>query len=206
MHGWGPYSEVVTVVTTYTPEKMSVPTVQIENIYAKISWTAPDSRGAAVTAYRVLITTHSGMQFLESDNCESSDPLLLTNLYCYVPMEELTSEKYALEYNELIIARVQAQNPRGWGEISDPNTDGALAEVIPKQVQNLLNGPLTTETEIDLYWTELTTQEEIGGVTCTILSYNVDWDEGLGGEDNWSEITGITQLLTLSNYLHTVDV
>jgi hypothetical protein len=64
-------------------------------------------------------------------------------------------------------------NLRGWSELSDTNTVSVYTEVVPLVVQQPMNGVLTTETEIDVYWPVLATQAEVGGSTCTILSYNV---------------------------------
>ena len=83
-----------------------MPTVSIENIYAKILWQAPSANGAAITAYRVYLKHQDGVTWSESSNCESNDPLLVQNLYCYVPMDELTDGKFGLAYDELVIARV----------------------------------------------------------------------------------------------------
>ena len=40
-------------------------------------------------------------------------------------------------------------------------------------------------------WTELTTTAEVGGATCSIISYRVQWDQGLGGEESWVDLAGV---------------
>jgi len=87
-------------------------------------------------------------------------------------MSELTGA-FGLQYAALITARVQAYNLKGWGSLSSVNTVGALAEVVPGQVNIPRRGSLTTETESDVEWSALTTFQQLGGLTCTILSYNL---------------------------------
>lgn len=49
------------------------------------------------------------------------------------------------------------------------------------------------------------TQAELGGATCSILSYNIEWDDGSNGE-TWSEVIGVFELYTDLEYLHTAGV
>jgi len=60
------------------------------------------------------------------------------------------------------------------------------------------NAAETTETQLHVEWGQLTTQAEMGGVTCSILSYNLEWDQGTGV---WQELTGIYSLYTSSEHI-----
>jgi hypothetical protein len=42
----------------------------------------------------------------ESAQCDSVDPLLVTDLECFVAMEELTGPVFSLGYNQFIQAKV----------------------------------------------------------------------------------------------------
>jgi hypothetical protein len=132
-HGWGPYSEYMEAKPSWVPTKMLPVTVEIENIYIKISWVLTSGNGGEVTNYRVVILADDNLTWLESEFCISTDPLLLANLYCYVPMDDLTTT-FNLPYNRFISAKVQAYNLRGYGELSEINTLGVNAEVVPQVV------------------------------------------------------------------------
>ena len=56
-------------------------------------------------------------------------------------------------------------------------------------------GSTTSETEIEVLWSALTTSTETGGATVT--SYHLQWDSGTNG-GTWSDLIGLT-----SNYLLT---
>lgn len=135
-HGWGPYSTSVYTIPCFVPSQMQPASLSIENIYVKVDFIAPSENGASIEAYRILIRTADGMLWLESQHCLSTEPSLLTNLYCYVPMEELTSasDSFNLPYNHFVEVKVQAYNHRGWGDLSNTNTVGVYAETVPSVV------------------------------------------------------------------------
>ena len=90
-------------------------------------------------------------------------------------MNVLTST-FGLPYARLIVAKVQALNLKGWGTLSNSNTNGVLAEVVPAPLRMPYRGPFTSETVADVEWYPLTTFAEMGGLTCVILSYNLQWE------------------------------
>jgi len=48
-----------------------------------------------------------------------------TELYCDVPVKEvLRLQPYSLAFNELVVAKVQAYNARGWSDFSPINVVG----------------------------------------------------------------------------------
>jgi hypothetical protein len=65
---------------------------------------------------------------------------------------------------------------RGWSSYSSSNSVGVTAEVEPSQMVVPTRGTSTTETQMHIEWTALTTKAEVGGELCTILSYNLQWD------------------------------
>jgi hypothetical protein len=43
--GWGAEGPTVTIIPSSVPDVMATVTTSVENVYAKISWTAPNERG-----------------------------------------------------------------------------------------------------------------------------------------------------------------
>jgi titin len=53
--GWGSVGSTLTVLPSSVPDIMATVVTSHTSVYAKIEWTAPNSRGAAITAYRILV-------------------------------------------------------------------------------------------------------------------------------------------------------
>jgi hypothetical protein len=108
----------------------------------------PLENGGEITAYRIYILAGDNLNWAESDFCLSSDPLILANLYCYVPMSDLTDlGKFNLPYNRFISAKVQAYNLRGYGDLSTINTISENVEVEPMTINLPYNGGETFTSE-----------------------------------------------------------
>jgi titin len=72
-HGWGDYSDVVTAIPASPPGKPDAVTVEIDNIYVKISWDEPLLNGAAIDAYKVIIVGSDGLTWAEASTCDGTD-------------------------------------------------------------------------------------------------------------------------------------
>lgn len=81
--------------------------------------------------YKLLLLAGDNITWKESSFCEHTDPLLVQDLYCYIPMEDLTTT-FSLPYNKFISAKIQAYNLRGWGDLSPTNTESSYVEVVPE--------------------------------------------------------------------------
>ena len=55
-------------------------------------------------------------------------------------------------------------------------------------------------------WAELTTAAEVGGATCSIFSYRVQWDQGNGGEESWVDLAGVASQYTDLSFLQTTGI
>jgi len=55
-------------------------------------------------------------------------------MYCEIPMTELLSTSFNLTKDDLIQARVSAQNSKGWSMVSPINSAGATIETVPDKV------------------------------------------------------------------------
>lgn len=76
------------------------------SIFTQISWVAPDDRGAALTTYKVYVEDVNGNLVEEAVYCSSSEPTLLTNRYCNIPMSVLANAPYSLPKGTLIKVKV----------------------------------------------------------------------------------------------------
>lgn len=181
---------------------MTPVTTQVYNIYVKISWSAPINNGAEITAYNIEILNGDGFTYSSSANCNGADSTIVSQLYCMVPMEELTSATgFNLAYSTLIQAKAQAYNLKGWGGFSNVNTAGARAEVVPQTMALPTRGVLTDESQAEIDWVQFFTTDEVGGLTASILSYNLQWDSGTDGS-TWTDLIGIESVYIDNSYLH----
>ena len=77
--GWGPYSEVLTVIPKALPDQAEVPETVIEGIRIKISWLKPFGNGAEIDKFRVYVRNKAGEYLLETVNCQETDQSVFQN-------------------------------------------------------------------------------------------------------------------------------
>jgi len=102
--GWGAAGPSTTVVPSSAPVAMTAVTTAPASVYAQISWTAPDARGASITAYRVLIRAGDGSVREELAYCNGADATVVANRNCLVPIDVLKAPPYSLTIGTLIAA------------------------------------------------------------------------------------------------------
>ena len=104
---------------------MTAPTVTVSGINVRISWVAPNSNGADIFEYEVLIKESDGDFSENTAYCDGSDAAIVTRRYCDIPMSILRLSPYSLAYNAVVYAKVSARNTIGWNTASILNTVGA---------------------------------------------------------------------------------
>lgn len=110
-------------------------------------------------------------------------------------MSALRAAPFSLGYNTAVVAKVRALNALGWSDWSPESTSTATIQTVPQQMAAVTQGSATSNTQIVIDWTALTTSAQKGGAE--ILSYNVYWNQG-SLVDEWVALVGEN-----SNYLST---
>lgn len=104
--GWGDYSSITTMTPYAAPSQMTAVTTTVVGSNVQISWTAPTSNGASITAYKILIAQSDGSAYTETTAyCDGTDPQIISDLKCSVPMTVLTSSPYSLTYGTLVAVK-----------------------------------------------------------------------------------------------------
>lgn len=67
--GWGPFSEEQQIVAAEVPAKPQAPSTEINNIFVRIQWIAPDMKSSIITAYEILIKDSNGEFIAEETYC-----------------------------------------------------------------------------------------------------------------------------------------
>jgi hypothetical protein len=96
-----------------------------------------------------------------------------------VPLATLGSgsgNAYGLSYDDLVQARVQAENANGWGSLSQVNLVGAKVQTTPTKMLVPTMGTATTTAQVQVLFTALATAAETGGAS--LDSYHLEWDQG----------------------------
>lgn len=141
-----------------------------------INWSEPLSGGSSITSYTIKIRHADGVSFSAYPvTCDGSDPIILSNRECSVPVSVLRSAPFLLNWGDEIYAIVAASNIKGLSNYSD---EGAGATILtnPDAPLNLANDPLNTSgTTIGLIWYE---GPENGGTP--VIDYTVSYDQSSG--------------------------
>jgi hypothetical protein len=130
--GYSEYSEDLEV--SYATIPATVPRISTSNegCSVRVSWSSPpDNGGSTIIAFSPEIRTSSGDFVALEDLCISGD---IINS-CLVSMGTLYESPFSLIGDDLIIARVRAQNSRGYSEYSsnsqEERSQSAIMEFLP---------------------------------------------------------------------------
>jgi hypothetical protein len=125
-------------------------------------------------------------------NCNGLDADVVNDRSCSVPMSEFTNTLGYQLYDSITV-RISAINEKGISLPSPSSTNSATAKLVPQPVpsSSIVRGSLTTENQLHLIWSPLTTSDETGD--SAILSYNVQYDQG---NDQWMSVIGVASYYT----------
>jgi hypothetical protein len=131
LYGWGPASAQTTVYAAGLPAQpyQAVTTNSGTNI--NIAFQEPENSAAPIIAYKIWVRHSDGSFTEEATHCDGTNAGIIAALNCDVPLTVLRST-YGLVYDDLVQARVQAQNANGWGSLSQVNLVGARVQTEPQ--------------------------------------------------------------------------
>jgi len=201
---WGTSTanSILTVVASGVPNQMSQVTTSIDSSTGgvKIAWTEPYDAESTITSYLIEISDDSGTFHTETTNCDGSDSVNFSRLYCIVPMSVLTDTAgdFDLDLNDLVQVRATASNANGIAALpSAVNTAGAIVDTVPTFMNDPERGSASTKTRFEITWDALTLSDDMGG--STITSYSLEWDSGLG-TSAYTVLVGFSSNNLLTSY------
>jgi hypothetical protein len=130
--GLGSESSAFTILSASPPSMMIKPSVVKSAISTQVTftWTAPESNGDSITAYKLLILNSAAL-FLEAPLlCNGALQSVVSALSCSISMNDIVST-FGLAINSQIIAKIQAQNTKGLSVISDQSTNDVTVSTAP---------------------------------------------------------------------------
>jgi len=78
VHGWGPFSEVLSIRAAGRPLEPAPPTTVVNNENIRVSWVDPIDSAEQITQYLILFANKDYINFEEiPDYCDGSDPVVL---------------------------------------------------------------------------------------------------------------------------------
>jgi hypothetical protein len=151
-----------------------------------IQWNAPSTDfmadyGTELLHYTLMIQGVDETSFYtELNNCDGSNPDVMSNQQCSIPISVLLGSPFLLSDN--VYAKVSASNVVGDSQYSDVGNGAIITMSYPPDAPtNLLrNDASTTRTVLAFTWTDGASD---GGQT--ILDYRISFDQGRG---EWTEL------------------
>ena len=162
-------------------QPLQVATTIVNDVDVRVDWDPPYDGESPIQSYSILISDSNGNFISEAVYCSGLDPAVT---HCDVPKAVLREDPFNLVQGDSVYAIVKAVNLIGEGSYSEPNSIGAIIEDKPAKMQAPWRGTLTSETQLQILWTELE-GTDTGGTD--IDSYNLRWDQGT---DTWADMIG----------------
>ena len=71
IYGWGPYSNIVSILASDVPSQMQVVTTTVDGTNVEISWQEPANNGEAISGYEIQVLQSDGTTFSqETGSCD----------------------------------------------------------------------------------------------------------------------------------------
>jgi hypothetical protein len=119
--------------------------------------------------------------------CNGQNRLVIDSRICTIPVADFRSQ-YALDYPNLIFAKIRSRNVNGWSVFSDLSISSAMIMTEPVTMAPARRSYLTDQYHIHIEWDALEGDEVKGSI---ITSYYLQWDKGTSGAE-WFDLVGLT--------------
>lgn len=131
--GYSTYSNVVTAMAAIVPTAPAAPSTAMDVNNVIIDWSSPSSSsqtayGSAIVGYKVNIRWSDGTYSEELTHCDGSDPTIVANTQCTIPVETLMASPFFLVEGSSVYASVVCFNAVGDSPDSDVG-NGAMVIV-----------------------------------------------------------------------------
>ena len=170
---------------------MAIVTTSLVLDTVRIDFDLPSNNGDSIDLVEVVILESDGVTYTaDPTSCNGeTDANIITNTYCDIPMNTLTSGSFSLARDTLIQVKMRAHNANGYGEWSQPNVVGEVALSKPGLITSMFANTGTSDnTNIDLAW--LAPNDDGGS---TILNYEVkEYNTGTLVFDSVATVTSAT--------------
>jgi len=95
---------------------MSGPTTSIVGTNIRISWTVPETNGAAMTSYIIVVRDKTNFYYSDITSCDGTNPTIVAQLYCDIPMATLRATPFSLIRGDSIYTKVNGANIKGYND------------------------------------------------------------------------------------------
>jgi hypothetical protein len=113
--GQSDFSVPVQILTAQIPDTVLQPTTEFDKTQdlVIVRWQEPFNRGSPLLGYYVYIQEEDGTFALETANCDGSDPTIMANLECSIPVNVLKNGPFSHPWGADINAYIIAYNLYG---------------------------------------------------------------------------------------------
>ena len=131
--GYGAVSTAITILTAIVPAAPPTLTTTINGNNVHVEWQSPSTNaqndyGAPITAYNVQIQAIDGISyFTDLTACNGTSSVVVTNLYCDIPISTLLGAPFNLVYGSSVYARSAAINIIGSSLFSTAGNGAVIA-------------------------------------------------------------------------------
>ena len=113
MFGLSDYSSELTLIIGSKPDQPNAPSTYVIADNVIVEWTAPNSNGAPITSYRISIRQADLTYSQNLNNCDGATSTILQSLSCFIPLTDLTSPPFLLQFGNSVITKIVAINYYG---------------------------------------------------------------------------------------------
>jgi len=101
--GISAYSTELPLLCAWKPAQIATPTTVNLNSAVVVTWVAPSPRGLPITSYSVYFRKSDLTFALLTSSCDGSNPIILANTECTVPLDTLRAAPFNLVQGNTVI-------------------------------------------------------------------------------------------------------